>query len=320
MRTAILDLDATVLTVYGRQQRSAVGYNPQKHGRPSYLPLLCFEGQSRDVFCGAYHPGNTRAHMVANSLIEEALAKLPHSTKTVRIRADAAFCERRCIEFLEEKGVFYVIPSAVKGGLKNRIGGLRYHRISKEVWAAEFQYMPQGWGHKRRFVIIRRPVPEEPSAQLHLFRMEGFSYQVLVSNMSLQPLNLWRFYNGRSSAELIIRELKHAYALGKIPTSDFAANEIFFQLLLLAYNLLNWFKRLCVPTRWQRMNLERLRQRLLLVPAQFVRPGGSPTLRIMPGYIYSNDFLDILKRIEKTQPFQKKCQDNRYRSGKRKRR
>ncbi|MBI3896575.1 MAG: hypothetical protein HY313_11660, partial [Acidobacteria bacterium] len=41
--------------------------------------------------------------------------------------------------------------------------------------------------------------------------------------------------------------LKDAYALGKIPTKDFLANEAFFQIVLLAYNLLNWFKRLCVP-------------------------------------------------------------------------
>jgi hypothetical protein len=86
--------------------------------------------------------------------------------------------------------------------------------------------------------------------------------------MSLQPLNLWRFYNRRATAELVIRELKDAYALGKIPTKDLAANESFFQIVLLAYNLLNWFKRLAAPPDWQRMTLQRLRQRLLFVPAQ----------------------------------------------------
>jgi len=38
--------------------------------------------------------------------------------------------------------------------------------------------------------------------------------------------------------------LKDGYALGKIPTKNFEANEAFFQIVLLAYNLLNWFKRL----------------------------------------------------------------------------
>src|SRR2546426_2277862 len=130
-------------------------------------------------------------------------------------------------------------------------GGTALRRISPGVWAAEFRYCPQGWPGPRRFVVIRRPVPEEPSAQLHLFQMGGYSYQLLVTNLALTPLHLWRFYNQRARAELIIRELKDAYALGKIPTKDFWANEAFFQIVLLAYNLLNWFKRLCVPVHLQ---------------------------------------------------------------------
>jgi Transposase DDE domain group 1 len=127
--------------------------------------------------------------------------------------------------------------------------------------AAEFRYCPHGWPGQRRFVVIRRPLPEEPSAQLHLFHMGGYSYQILVTNLPLISLNLWRFYNQRARAELIIRELKDAYAVEKIPTKDFQANEAFFQIVLLAYNLLNWFKRLCVPVHLQRTTQQRLRQR-----------------------------------------------------------
>jgi hypothetical protein len=70
----------------------------------------------------------------------------------------------------------------------------------------------------------------------------------------------------------------------------------------LAYNLLNWFKRLCAPARWQRATLQRLRQRLLVVPAQLVRPAGVPTLRIAPGYVYVDDFLDVLRRMKTVRP------------------
>ena len=79
--------------------------------------------------------------------------------------------------------------------------------------------------------MIRQPLPEEPSAPLHLFQVGGYTYQVFVTNLSLTPLHLWRFYNQRARAELIIRELKDAYALGKIPTQDFLANEAFSQIV-----------------------------------------------------------------------------------------
>jgi len=196
-----------------------------------------------------------------------------------------------------------VVVARVTPPLRNRLGGLRYRRIAAGVWAGEFPYCPLDWRRPRRFVVIRRPVPEEPSVQLHLFQMRGYTYQLFVTNLALKALNLWRFYNRRATAELIIRELKDAYALGKIPTQDFAANEMFFQLVLLAYNLLNWFKRLCAPPAWQRSTLGRLRQRLLVVPAHLTRPGGVPTLRIAPGYVHGQDFVDIRQRIQRLQPF-----------------
>ncbi len=296
---AIFDLDTTVLTVYGRQERAEVGYNPKKRGRPSYLPLLCFEGNTQDCWEGSYHPGDTHVSTITIPLLERAFAKLPEPIRAVRVRADGAFFDHKIINFIEEKRAFYVIVARLTRPLKHRLAGLRYRRVSAGVWAAELWYCPQGWPGPRRFVVIRRPVPEEPSAQLHLFQMGGYSYQVLVTNLWLTPLHLWRFYNQRARAELIIRELKDAYALGKIPTKDFPANEAFFQIVLLAYNLLNWFKRLCAPPHLQRATLQRLRQRLFLVPSQLVRPGGVPTLRLAPSYPYAADFLETLRRIHR---------------------
>jgi hypothetical protein len=255
------------------------------------------------VFYGSYHPGNTHPSWEVLQLLREVFARLPAHSRQVRVRADGAFFDHKIVELIEERRGFYVIVARLTRPLQNRLGGLRYRRIAAGISAATFEYCPQDWKHPRRFVAIRRPVPEEPSAQLHLFQAGGYSYQVFVTNMSLKPLNLWRFYNRRATAELIIRELKEAYALGKIPTQDFAANECFFQVALLAYNLLNWFKRLCLPPRWQRSTLQRLRQRFLVVPAQLVHPAGVPTLRIASSYIYTRDFLNIRKRIRSIRPF-----------------
>jgi hypothetical protein len=299
---AIFDLDSTGLTVYGRQERAQVAYNPKKRGRPSYLPLLCLEGNTQDCWEGSYHPGATHVSTITIPLLERAFPKLPDSIREVRVRADAAFFDHKIVEFIEGKRAFYAIVARLTRPLKSRLSGLRYRRVSPGVWAGEFQYCPQGGPGPRRFVVIRRPVPEEPSAQLTLFQMGGYSYEALVTNLTLQPLNLWRFYNQRARAELIIRELKYAYALGKIPTNDFWANEAFFQITLLAYNLLNWFKRLCVPPHLQRATLQRLRQRLFVVPAQLVRPGGVPTLRLAPSYPWTADFLETLRRVRRLRP------------------
>jgi hypothetical protein len=49
-RKVIFDLDSTVLTLYGKQKFAAIGYNPAKKGRPSYHPLLCFNGLTKDYW------------------------------------------------------------------------------------------------------------------------------------------------------------------------------------------------------------------------------------------------------------------------------
>jgi hypothetical protein len=151
----------------------------------------------------------------------------------------------------------------------------------------------------RRFIVIRRPIPEEPTAQLRLFTIGKYSYQVVVTNLKLNPLNTWKFYNGRAAVELIIKELKEDYPLAKIPTKHFAANEAYFHVLLFSYNLINWFKRLCLPKVFQNRTLKLLRHRLLLVPAELVQTDNRPTLRLPASFLYRNLFEYVIKQLDK---------------------
>jgi len=160
-------------------------------------------------------------------------------------------------------------------------------------------YQPTGWKKKYRFVVIRRLIPEDPTEQLTLFSIGKYTYQVLVTNMKLTPLNTWRFYNGRAAVELIIKELKGDYPLGKIPTKHFAANEAYFHILLFSYNLINWFKRLCLPKEFQNMTLNTLRNRLLLIPGELVKIENRPTLKLPANFLYKDAFGYAIKRIDK---------------------
>lgn len=297
--SVVLDLDTTVLTVYGHQQGAKVGYNPKKRGRPSYQPLLCFEGHTRDTCAGLYLSGDVQPAPHTSEMIRSVLEALPSSVRTIRMRADAAFYSHQIVEFLEEKQAFYTIVAHIKKPFKTRLSGLEYDTRAGGIGVAEFRYQPQRWKHPARFVVIRRPVPDEASWQLSLFRMEGYTYRVLVTNLALTPLNVWRFYNQRANGELIIRELLEAYSLGKIPTSDWASNQAYFHLCLLAYDLLNWFRRLCLPSSWHRRNLQSIREQLLLVPAELVRPQGRPTLKLAASFPHEDVYRQTLKNIER---------------------
>src|SRR5512139_3272479 len=295
----IFDLDSTVLILYGRQEMARIGYNPKKWGRPSYHPLLCFNGITKDFWHGELRPGNTHTATGTVELLKTSFAKLPPSVKIVIIRADKGFYDHETIEYLESNDALFVIVARLTAPVKREISTLSYQVHSSGLETAEFMYQPTRWKKEYRFVVVRRLIPEDPTEQLTLFSMGKYSYQVVVTNMKLTSLNTWRFYNGRAAVELIIKELKGDYPLGKIPTKYFAANEAYFHTLLFSYNLINWFKRLCLPVEFQTMTLKTLRSRLLLIPGELIRPDNRPTLKLPDNLLYKHAFEYAIKKIEK---------------------
>jgi hypothetical protein len=295
----IFDVDSTVLVLYGNQEKARIGYNPVKRGRPSYHPLLCFEGITKDYWHGELRAGDAHTASGARELLAACFAKRTDSRQRILVRADKGFYDGALIRWLEAQRAHFVIVARLTAPIKRTLSGLRYRRVSRGVEAAEFRYQPHGWARPHRFVVIRRPQPEEPSAQLTLFKLGRYHYQVFVTNLALQPLNLWRFYNDRAGIELIIRSLKGDYALGAIPTRHFFANETHFHLLLLAYNLINWFKRLCLPPELQRATLQTLRRQILLMPAQLAHTDNRPRLLLPANGPREAAWRYALKRINR---------------------
>lgn len=295
----IFDLDSTVLVLYGRQEFARVGYNPIKRGRPSYHPLLCFNGITKDFWHGELRPGDTHTSTGILELLEACFSKLPPSVKVVIIRADKGFYDHKTVEYLESKKVLFAIVAKVTKPIKAKLASLSYKKYNSGIEVSEFDYQPREWEKKYRFVVIRRPIPEEASEQLNLFSMGKYSYQIIVTNLKLKPLNVWNFYNSRAAVELIIKELKGDYPLAKIPTKHFAANEAYFHLLLFSYNLINWFKRLCLPKEFQNMTLKTLRAQMLFVPGELVRTDNKPALKFPSNFWYRDMIEYALKQVEK---------------------
>ncbi len=266
------------------------------------LPILCFEGQSRDFWHGELRPGDVHTAAGTPDLLKACFAKMPPGIRTVIIRADKGFYDHTRVEWLEQNRAGFVIAARLTAPIKRKLAHLRYTTASPGVEVTEFRYEPTRWPHPYRFVVIRRPQPEEPTEQLSLFKLGKYHYQIFVTNLHLEPLNLWRFYNDRAAIELIIRQLKGDYSLGRIPTRHFLANETYFHLLLLAYNLVNWFRRLCLPPSLQKATLQTLRNKILLMPAQLRRVENRPTLALPASADREEAWKFALARIKSLTP------------------
>ena len=132
------------------------------------------------------------------------------------------------------------------------------------------------------FVVARRFIQKEEARETTLFSMGRYIYRAWVTNLSLTPAGVWRFYEGRAGREPRIRELREDFALRKIPTSSFTANALDLEIVRLAYNLVTAFQRTCLDESWQSLTLQKLRYKLFLIPGELTRPQNRPVLRLRP--------------------------------------
>jgi hypothetical protein len=111
------------------------------------------------------------------------------------LRADKGFYDHGLVGWLEARQAGFVIVARLTPPITRTWPHLRYLTVSRDVEVAEFGDQATRWPHPYRFVVVRRPDPDEPTAQLTLFQLGRYRYQVFVTNLSLPPLNLWRVYN-----------------------------------------------------------------------------------------------------------------------------
>jgi hypothetical protein len=301
--TLIFDIDSVVLTLYGHQQGAHVGYNPKKRGRRSYHPLLCFEAHRQEFWHGSLRPGNVAANTGVIHFVRQCLAKVPGdlARRRIRLRADAGFFSGKLIGYLDQVGLGYVVVAQKHRTIRQRTLAVQFKTLNSGVEVGEFQYQPPRWKTPHRFVVVRRPIPEDPveAAQLTLFKDRRYAYTVLVTNLDLEPWRVWTFYRPRALIEKDIRELLYDLPLGKIPTSDWVANVAFFQTILMAFNLVHWFKRLCLPPGYAKATVETVRSDFLMLPAKLVRKDHRNVLQLPQGYHYQEEFLSAAKAVER---------------------
>lgn len=297
-----LDCDSTVRTLYGHQEGAEVGYNPTHRGKRSYHPLLIREAHRDDIVGGLLRPGNAASADRIKELIKEVLAMLSRAVE-VRLRADAGFYDGEFVRFLKENRISLVIVADCTGPIKRRISGLRYQQISSEISVAEFHYQPQRWDTRERFVVLRKKLSDDPAIpQGTLLTLNRYAYRVLVTNLPLTPYGVFQFYDGRAGVERVIRTLKDDYPFARAATGHFEANALYAELSMLAYNLIIWFKRLCLPPEWQAFTLPTIRHRLLLIPGAFTRTGNVPALRFPRNNLYQDTFTFAQAKIKKLTP------------------
>jgi Transposase DDE domain group 1 len=129
-----------------------------------------------------------------------------------------------------------------------------------------------GWPPRMR-LIVRKERPH-PGAQLRITDVDGHRITAFVTNTSRgQVADLELRHRRRARAEDRIRAAKDT-GLANLPLHDFAQNEIWCAIVVLAADLAAWTQTLALTcTAARRLEPKRLRLRLLSIPARHARTG-----------------------------------------------
>lgn len=296
-KSITLDMDSHVIPVFGNQQRAGLGYNPKKKGRKSYHPIFCFIGETRDYIGGLLRGGRHHTSHNAIPFINSIIKRLPSHIKEIKVRADSGFFS---LEMLIKRVKEFYIVVPIQPWVQNKIMGIRdWSGIGYGVEVGEVEFIL-----KRitiRMVVVRKKVKvgDQPRNQLKLLHVEDvlYDYQVIATNSNLSAEDVWRFYNKRANVENFIKEGIYGFGLDKVVSHSYAGNSTWFELLMFAYNLMNFFKEEVMNQNKVKEMIQGIRERLFLIPGRLVSGGRSLVLKLERTWFYRVEYERVLARV-----------------------
>lgn len=261
-----IDLDATEDAAYGEQQ--GVLFNGF-HGGFCYLPLLGFlrfnDEREQYLFTALLRPGNAGGKLGAISLLKRLIVRLkeafPHAE--LLVRCDGGFAGPEVFDFLDARGVGYVIATA-KNAVLERLAApaLRAARRASiasgqsERRYGHADYQAQSWPRPRR-VVFKAEVTRYPG------RDARDNPRFLITNQPTHAKVLYqRVYAQRGDVENRIKELKMGISLDRTSCQRFLANQARVLLHAAAFMLYQELRLLAARTSLAAAQVGTLRERL----------------------------------------------------------
>jgi hypothetical protein len=304
----VIDIDGTLVNAHSEKEGAAPTY---KHGFGFY-PLLAYLDRTGEPLAGLFRPGNAGSGTAADhvAVLDAALFQLPvdpHTTEVI-VRTDSAALSHEFLTACRERSVRFVVGHALTAEIARIVVQVPQSRWLAAISAdgmderegaevAEITDLVDlaDWPEGSR-MIARREEPH-PGAQLTFSDIDGRRFQVFLTDHPERNVPfLEALYRGRGRVECAIRDAKDT-GLANLPSADFAINQAWLALVLLAGDLLAWMKGLCLEGELAQAEPKRLRFALLHAAGVIVRSARRLTLRIAAGWPWADDLVNAFARL-----------------------
>jgi hypothetical protein len=290
----ILDLDSTVVTVYGKQQGAEKGYNPTKPGRPSYSYHALIIGGLRLPLDVEARPGNESHGVYAAEQVWRLLDhRLPADAQPWCIRGDISYGNESIISGCEQRKRDFLFKLRRSEGIKALLNEMDTVDISwcdaGQGWQGrEVRARLTTWSASRRVIIMRRlftpdATPRIKTRQQTIFVAElcpddDYEYAVLVTSLQHPIPTIAQFYRDRADCENTFADLKHDWSWGGFTTQHQDRNQLMARFVALVFTWWNIFVRQLSPLAHREGHVSR--PVLLHGVARRVTHGGKTMLRV----------------------------------------
>jgi hypothetical protein len=301
-----LDFDATLVTSHSEKEGAAGNFK----GGFGFHPLLCYLDESGEALSGVLRSGNAGANTAADHIVvlHQAMGQLPDPAWGMEIlaRADTGGATHDFVNALRELQIRFSIsfdliepvreatlamPESAWVPAITQAGEKREGAAVCELVNLDLSAWPEGTR-----AICRRERPH-PGAQLTFTDHQGFRFQVFITDQDDADLaQLEARHRGRARVEDCIRCGKDT-GLRNLPFRQFAANQVWLELVLAAQDLLTFFQRLCLDGEARDWEPKTLRHRLLHVAGRVARSGRRVFLRLQRSWRWASLLADAFRRL-----------------------
>jgi len=280
LRTLTIDVDATLIESQKREARRTY------KGFRGYDPLLAHIAQLGLVLTGVFREGNASPRSHAHAFLARCLRLVRGKAKIIRLRSDSAWYEARVLDRCQKEGVEFAITASRDTAVEKLIEELPEQvwqplplRFGEECQWAETVHTLECSRYAYRLIVLRRK-----ARQPDLFDGLYFHHAVITNIESYSGPAILRWHRGRMGSENLLKELKEGFAVRHLPCGLLQANAAYFQIGILAHNLVQALKLLTLPRSWQYLRVKTLRFRLLSVAGLVTRHARSLQLKLPASY------------------------------------
>lgn len=318
LKEIIIDIDSSLISskvdIARKCYEGFYGFNPLM-GIIKYGKSLSMAGFS------IFRNGNAAPQSNNISLLRKTVRYLKQNNPGLKItvRIDSAGYNHLLMRFCDEEGIEFVIAGdkyniiletilkikeesweklrksngkKIKKKKRRKRIKTRKEKKIEEVSEGVHFVGPERGGNAYRFIVVRKK-----NEQLALFPQYEYSYRIYFTNKDCNKHKIANLYRDRGDAENVIKEEKEGFGAENIISENFLANAVFFQLQLMAYNLVQYFKYANLEKSWWNLRIKQLRFRLINIVGVVVNHSRNTILRLPQNFRYRQLFIKILNQI-----------------------